>query len=241
MDKSIAFIFIGTNKYIDFFPAYYNSVVQKFARGIEKHFIVFTNNPAERMFEEEDITAYYIEHQEWPHITLKRFEFIMKAEDQLKSFSDIIFMDADMEVNLNIPSEFLDVYEHLFGVHHPGQYMYGAVEFETDPKSKACVTKPADKTQYRQGCLWGGKNPHVLEMIEELKNAVQEDLDNGIIAAWHDESHLNRFFSDNEEKVVTLNPGFAYPEMWELPLPKFIIHKDKSMTEFPRFRGGETS
>lgn len=238
MDKSIAFIFIGTNKYIEFFPPYYSSVMEKFTPGIEKHIIAFTNEPADQIFQEEGVTTYYIEHEDWPYITLKRFESISKAKGQLKKFSDIIFMDADMEVDATVPDEFLNAYEYFFGVHHPGQFMYGPVcEFETNPKSKACVTKSVEDTQYRQGCLWGGKNPHILEMIDQLKDNVQEDLDNGIIAAWHDESHLNRFFSDNEDKVVTLKAGFAYPEMWIMPTEKWIVHKDKNMKEFPRFRG----
>ena len=76
-------------------------------------------------------------------------------------------------------------------------------------------------------------------MIKLLENNVNIDLEKDIIAAWHDESHVNRFFSDNEEKVFTLSPGFAYPEMWNMPVPKAIIHKDKNMEEFPRFRGAK--
>lgn len=240
MDKNIAFIFIGTNKYIDFFPQYCESVMEKFTPGIEKHIFAFTDDPAHTIFQQEGVTAFLIEHKGWPYITLKRFEFIMKAKDKLKEFSDIIFMDADMVVEATIPDEFLNAYEYYFGVHHPGQFMYGPVcEFETNPKSKACVTKSINDTQYRQGCFWGGKNPHVLEMIGQLEGNVNKDLENDIVAAWHDESHLNKFFTDNEDKVVTLKAGFAYPEMWKMPTEKYIIHKDKNMTEFPRFRGGE--
>jgi hypothetical protein len=77
-------------------------------------------------------------------------------------------------------------------------------------------------------------------MIETLRDNVNADLSKKIIAAWHDESHLNRFFTDNEEKVVTFSPGFAYPETWDMPqVPKMIIHKDKNMQEFPRFRSGK--
>lgn len=240
MDKDIAFIFIGTNKYIDFFPNYYRSVMERFIPEVDKEILVFTDQPGSCLFEEEGVTAYYVEHEPWPHITLKRFEFMMKAEEHLKKFSNIIFMDADMEVIAGVPAEFLDIYEYYFGVQHPGQYMYGPVcEFETNPESTACVTKDINISTYRQGCFWGGKNPHILNMIRSLRDNVNTDLKNDIIAAWHDESHVNRFFSDNEEKVVTLNAGFAYPEMWDMPTPKMIVHKDKNMEEFPRFRGAE--
>ena len=240
MDKSIAFIFIGTNKYIEFFQSYHSSVMGNFIPEVSKEIIAFTDEPAHPEFDKENVTSFYIEHEPWPYITLKRFEFMMKAEDHLKKFSDIIFMDADMEVVAPIPAEFLELYQYYFGVQHPGQFMYGPVcEFETNPESTACVTKHVNETRFRQGCFWGGKNPHILDMIRSLRDNVNTDLEKDIIAAWHDESHVNRFFSDNEEKVLTLSPGFAYPEMWNMPTPKVIVHKDKNMEEFPRFRGAK--
>jgi hypothetical protein len=52
---------------------------------------------------------------------------------------------------------------------------------------------------YYQGCLWGGKVPDVLEMIEELESRVNEDLKNNVIAVWHDESHMNKYFIENKK------------------------------------------
>jgi hypothetical protein len=244
MDKNIAFIFIGTKKYAEFFPDYYDSLQEKFIPefyGVKKEVLVFTDDPDLDMFNKSDVKVFKIEHKPWPFITLKRFEFIMQAEEYLKKFSDIIFMDADMIVNDYVHSDFLGAYEYYFGVQHPGQWMYGPVcEFEKNPESTAYVSKEISDTRYRQGCFWGGKNPHILKMIETLRDNVNADLSKKIIAAWHDESHLNRFFTDNEEKVVTFSPGFAYPETWDMPqVPKMIIHKDKNMQEFPRFRSGK--
>ena len=244
MDKSIAFIFIGTNKYVDFFPEYYDSVYRHFIPDfykVKKEILVFTDVPEADIFKLPGVKAFKIKHKPWPYITLKRFEFIMEAKDYLSSFTDVIFMDADMVVNDIIPKDFLDVYDKYFGVQHPGQWMYGPVcEFETNPESTACVTKDIKETRYRQGCFWGGKNPFILSMIEQLQDNVNKDLEKNIVAAWHDESHLNKFFTDNEKDVVTLSPGFAYPETWSMPeVPKMIIHKDKNMQEYPRFRSGE--
>ena len=244
MEQSIAFIFIGTNKYAGFFPEYHESVQQKFIPnfyGVKKEILAFTDTPDACTFDREGVKTFKIEHKPWPYITLKRFQFIMQAEEYLKKFTDIIFMDADMVVNDYIHDNFLKTYEYYFGVQHPGQWMYGpVVEFETNPESTACVTKSPHQTKYRQGCFWGGKNPHILEMIRTLRDNVELDLEKKIVAAWRDESHLNKFFSDNEDRVVTMSPGFAYPENWNMPdVPRMIVHKDKNMDEYPRFRSGE--
>ena len=85
---------------------------------------------------------------------------------------------------------------------------------------------------YYQGCLWGGKVPEVLEMIDELDSRVEEDLSNDVIAVWHDESQLNKFYSEVKEDVHLLGPEYAYPEVFKdhCNFPPKIVHlaKDNS-------------
>jgi len=66
---------------------------------------------------------------------------------------------------------------------------------------------------YYQGCLWGGKVPEVIEMIDCLQDNVNKDLENDVIAIWHDESHINKYFSEHQDIVHTLGPEYAYPEV----------------------------
>lgn len=239
MENNVAIIFIGTNKYVDFFEDYYDSVFASFLPRTKKTIFAFTDQEDHWLFKQDDVVTCKIKHQDWPFITLKRFEFISQAAEKLKEYSDIVFMDADMYVTNTVDENFLNLYTKYFGVHHPGQFMYGDVcEFESDPASTACVKEPLKKL-YRQGCFWGGKNPYILDMILSLKDNVQTDFDNKIIAAWHDESHLNKFFSDRPDEVVTLHSGYAYPQNWNMPVDKVIIHLDKNMEKYPRFRSGE--
>lgn len=239
MEKNVAFIFIGTGKYVDFFEDYYDSVMDTFMPDVPKTIFAFTDRTDHELFNQEGVKTYEIKHQDWPFITLKRFEFIAQAEEELKEFSDIIFMDADMYVARDIGQEFLDSYSKLFGVHHPGQFIYGDVcEFEGNPESTAFVSEDK-RGKYRQGCFWGGRNPYILDMILTLKDNVRKDLENGIIAAWHDESHLNGYFCNYENEVTTLHSGYAHPQNWNMPVEKVIVHLDKNMEEYPRFRSGD--
>ena len=43
----VAITFIGTNKYLDFFPKYYESVEKYFLPNAEKTFLVFTDGEIE--------------------------------------------------------------------------------------------------------------------------------------------------------------------------------------------------
>ena len=63
-------------------------------------------------------------------------------------------------------------------------------------------------------------------MIDELDRNVSIDLEKDIIAIWHDESHMNRYFVDNKPK--TLKPNYAYPENWQFNGEKICIQIDKS-------------
>jgi hypothetical protein len=42
---------------------------------------------------------------------------------------------------------------------------------------------------------------------------------------------------DNVKDAIILSPSMAYPEHWNLPVNKLVIHKDKNMVDYPRFKG----
>ena len=52
-------------------------------------------------------------------------------------------------------------------------------------------------------------------MIDELEDRTNDDLKRHIVALWHDESHINRFFIENQDKVHTFGPEFAFPEVFK--------------------------
>ena len=226
----LAIIFIGTNKYLEFFPSYFNSCMDNLAPSswVEKHFFVFSDGKVEGDLP-DNITFVPTEHKPWPAITLERFHTILTIEDRLKDFDWILFLDADMEVRQRIESNELFTAKDFIGVHHPCHYKTGTGTYERNPKSGACVT--GDQTNYYQGCLWGGKTSAVIPMMKTLKDRVDKDYENDIIALWHDESQINKFFLENEDKVNALPPDYAYPECFpHYTYDRKIIHlaKDNS-------------
>lgn len=233
----VAIAFIGTSKYLDFLPQYYEKFMITFYQTV-KNFLVFTDGEGDFP---EDIKLYPQEHLEWPYITLTRFEIINKAREEILKMIGWYFLDADtLVVDKILEQEFFSD-KPLFGVWHPCHYLQmpphdklpGA--FETDIRSLSYVDMQKEiPVVYYQGCLWGGKVPEVLEMIDELQDRTNKDLEKDVVAVWHDESHLNKYFIENKDKVHTLSSQYAYPEVFSAYCnfePK-IVHLAKDNSKY---------
>ena len=65
--------------------------------------------------------------------------------------------------------------------------------------------------------------------MEDLAQKVSEDSSNGVMAKWHDESHLNKWSSQNQHEV--LGPNFCfdttYPQLIDLQPLILAIRKDE--------------
>lgn len=216
----VAIAFIGTSKYLNFLPKYYENIEKYFLPNTEKTFLVFTDGELNDL--PENIIPYYQEHLEWPFITLKRFQILNKARDQIIKNDWLVFIDADALVVDKVEEhEFISMDHDLFGVHHPCHHLgmpphnkiSGAFEINSSSLAYVDVEKELPKVYY-QGCLWGGKVPQVLDMIDELESRIDTDLERDIVAIWHDESHINKYFIEHQNQVHTLGPEYAYPEIF---------------------------
>lgn len=239
MYKNIKIFTLATNNYKDFCADFLFGFSNYFLPHINKQFIIFTDNVNHNSFQKNNITTSFIDHEPWPMITLKRYENINKFKDQIAEDDLCIFADIDLMPVAEIDSLTVKKY---FGVEHPGNYYVNNLQsLETNSNSTAYVninTLPLNY-KYIQGCLWGGVGNYFTKMVSILQKNTEHDLNNNIIAKWHDESHLNKFCIDNFKDFKILPPSCAYPETWSLQIPKYIIHKDKNMKEYPRFQGGK--
>ena len=237
---NLAVIFIGTNKYLNFLPTWYRSCEEHLLPKIEKKYFVFTDGELENPT--KNIIVQYQEHLPWPYITLYRWETILKVKKELYDFDYVIFLDADMRVVDDVVEKDVFTDKKYIGVHHPCHFLKmephtkypGA--FETNPESCASIKREDDTSIYWQGCLWGGKVPYVIDMIEELDSRTKDDKSRNVIAVWHDESQINKFFIENKSEVHTLNCQFAYPEVFSEHCnfePK-IVHLAKDNSKYQK-------
>ena len=224
--SKIAIVFLGTDKYIKFFPKYYVTIKRKFLTKTIKKFFVLTDKIHNPYLKKKDITIVPVKHTTFPFSTLLRFRYMDKISKKLKSYSHIIFIDADMYINCFISEkEFFFHNKPLFGVRHPN-FLKKRGTFEYNLNSLASVNQDDDLSIYIQGCFWGGKTNSVLKLIKILNKRINEDLKKKIIAIFHDESHLNKYFIENKELFYIYNLSYAYSSARHIPKPfkKKIIH-----------------
>jgi hypothetical protein len=229
----VAIIFIGTFKYINFFNDYYHTVKDLFIPESKKHFFVFTDaEPTNSSFSAEDISVISIKHEKWPLSSLFRYKYISSIKEDLLKYDYVIYIDADMKAVGKVSEEELlkdTKHKKLFAVQHPG-FLDSVGSFEKNTKSLACVNPNDDLSTYWQGCFWGGQSKFVIDLCIELERRIEEDLKNNIIAIWYDESHLNKYLIENKNIVATMDPGYAYPEICDLPscFRKKLMHLEKN-------------
>ena len=235
---NLSVIFIGTGKYLNFLPNWYAACEKHLVLNAEKHYYIFTDG--ELSDTPDNMTVYSQEHLSWPYITLFRFGTILKAEKKLSQSDWVLFLDADMLVIDEVKEEDLFTDKKYIGVHHPCHFMGmnphnklpGA--FETNKKSLACIAEDDDVSVYFQGCLWGGRVPDVIDMMKELDSRTQKDLSNDVIAVWHDESQMNKFFAERRDDVHIMSPSFAYPEVFSqyCDFKPIIMHLSKDNSKY---------
>lgn len=172
----------------------------------------------------------------WPDATLLRYELFHESWDQVQG-DVVIHLDADMyfvsEAKLDPdPSGWKG---GIALVRHPGYrrprgfkrlklYLshpkmlggdlklwlrLGALgSWETSKDSQAYVSRNK-RLSYVCGGTWMGLREPLGTMISELANRTRSDLHHGIVARWHDESHLNWFASIHTHELMDSEKCFA--------------------------------
>ena len=69
--------------------------------------------------------------------------------------------------------------------------------------------------------------------IDPISKNIDVDYKNGIIAIWHDESHMNRYFIDNKPTTI-LSPSYCYGEPLNIPYEKKILALVKDHSVFQK-------
>ena len=213
----IGMLYICTGKYTVFWPEFYRSFEEKFLPGCEKEYFVFTDAPAIEYEDAPRVHRIYQEAYPWPYSTLKRFSIFLTQEDALRGMDYLFFFNANLTCKKTVTAEeFLprpEKGENLLLVQQPGFWNKKPpfYTYDRNPKSTAYIPYNCGR-DYVSGGLNGGTAAAYLALCRELKKRTDEDLQNNVIARFHDESQLNRLVAETPGKFRILPPDYCTPE-----------------------------
>lgn len=231
----IGILYICTGKYKVFWPGFYETAEKYFLPDCEKHYFIFTD--ADTLEYTEGNSRVHMTKQEavqWPFATLLRYEIFLQREVDLKNYDYLFFFNADAEFVKTVTREMFlprrEYGEDLLVVQHAGYYETPPYEFTYDrnPLCRAFIPYGVGKI-YVCGGVNGGTSEGYLRMCRILAKRIRADLDRGIIALWHDESHLNKYILRYKHYRL-LSPSFVHPtqDWWQIPYESIIQIRDKA-------------
>jgi len=226
----ICILTIATNKYLQFVEKLYTDISEKFLPGTEINCLLFTDHEIEEAG--DNVRIHYIDHEPWPMPTLKRYNYFVKEKDFILEHDYCFYFDADMRIDNPVGEEVLA--DGVVATKHPYQSFNTVMDmsYDRNPDSLAYVPMGQGNT-YFAGGFNGGKTESFMEMAEVIANNVNKDLEKGIVALWHDESHMNRYLINNPP-ALELTPTYCYAEEFygtDYPYEPKIIALKKNHNE----------
>ena len=203
----IAITYICTGKYERFWDGFYQSCETFFYPDAEKHYFVFTESKRIMAKRLENVTCIYQGRAGWPYDTLLRFHWFAMVQDRLREFDYCYFCNANSVFLRTVTPEVIPLpteEKPLILWCHTAHYedrSSNDITTEANPLSTAYVGPDVPCRQHGGG-FYGGTMSAYLKMTLELRDNIQKDLDNGIIAVWHDQSHIIKYGAEHAHLEV---------------------------------------
>lgn len=217
---NIGLLTVATGKYTCFVKPLIESARTFFCKQHNVTFFVFTDGEID--ITGNDIIVLPHKRYGWPCDTLFRYCAYWDYQSYMKDMDYLFACDADMLFVDYVDDEILS---DRVGTLNPG-FVGRRGTYEERPQSVAYVA-PHEGDYYFAGGFYGGKRDVFFEMLQSLLAMVYADMKRGIIAIWHDESYLNRYFIDFKPTLVLPRAYCARP----FDQPQKLVALDKNHNE----------
>jgi len=226
--ERVAVLIVSTGKYADLLlEKQIQSVLDHWHSSPGVDVFVWTD----REINLESGKLFFLEHRNsrWPVSTYERPELFLSRACIFEGYDYLFTIDADLLVIGEVTAQ---INGDLVAMLHPGYFLVpdqqASLPYERNPQSTAFIDpKEANQNgRYYQGCFYGGRTGQVVRMWRDIKENLERDLANGIVAIYHEESHLNRYLRTNPP-AKEVSHSYGFPEGWDLPGEKIIVHLDK--------------
>lgn len=204
----VGLLIMATGRYINFVSPLIESAQKYFCKNHDVTYFVFTDDTN---FKHDKAIRIFQEKLSWPFATLMRYHTYLKNKNYFLNMDYLFACDADMLFVNSINDEILS--ERVVTL-HPGYYGWKKhnqpLPYETNQLSTACINAQ-EHNYYFAGGFYGGTTIEMLKLFKTNANNVDLDAQKNCIAIWHDESHNNKYFSDNIPTKI-LTPDYCFPE-----------------------------
>jgi len=228
--KNILLNVIATNKYIQFLDGIIESSNSFLFKESSITILVHTNMDISHIQERYKenrvkILKNSIDHEEWPLTTLKRFHYFLSSKDVILKNDFSFYIDVDSLFRGGISESMLPEIG-MIGTIHPCLF-YGPGTPDRNSDSTAFIPHGA-QNRYFCGGFFGGSSNEFIQASEKIRSNIDNDLSRGVMALWHDESHLNKYFFENAPSVILDNHFSAAEEQIDTYPNARICFLDKS-------------
>lgn len=226
----IGILYIAIGKYVAFFNDFYKTCEKYFLVDTPKTYFVFTDQPFLEFRYKENVIICSQKNLGWPGNTLFRFDMFLSIEKEIIKFDYLFFFNGNtlfqeridlLEILPNKSDSFLVGLSWLNVYTNKLKFPY-----ERNINSTAYIAYE-DGKYYYQGGLNGGRTKEYIQLMKYCSLNIHKDLEHGIIACNHDESHINKYFLDKKIKLLGL--CYGCPEEWVEAKKSKIIFRDKNV------------
>ena len=216
---NIGVLIIATGNYTQFLNPLMDSIVKYFLKGNRVSIITYSDKKPR---------TFKMDHKPFPYPTLMRYHQFNKSKDLLKTFDYLFYIDADMLFCSQVGNEILG--DGLTAITHPySESRNMRNTFENNKDSTAYLEDVSKINPYCCGGFQGGTSEAFLKMSKVIADNIDKDLEKGIVARWHDETHYNKYLTKVKPSLI-LSSDYCTPEKEKNEKSK-LIALDKNHKE----------
>lgn len=241
----VAIFSINLGNYIKLFESFFSSAEQCFLPECEKHYFVWSDNDINIDSDKVTVIQTDSKYAVWPKPCTKRFELYLQVLNHIEDQFDYVFcFNANTLFcdYIHAGDMALEGKDFMF-IRHPSlgyEKNRNEKQTESNSLSNAHINQPY---HYHIGAFIGSKMSSFRFLCETLGKWIEEDEEKGIIAKWHDESHINKFIVMYNNYVTSFPPTtFSYKksqyDFYNSPYGarKFILRDKTSFFGTEKFR-----
>ncbi|XP_007942379.1 globoside alpha-1,3-N-acetylgalactosaminyltransferase 1 [Orycteropus afer afer] len=216
LNLTIGLTVFAVGRYTHFVQHFLESAEAFFMRGYRVYYYIFTNDlqamPHVPLGPGRLLSVIPIQgYSHWEEISMRRMETISQhiAKRAHREVDYIFCLDVDMVFRNPWGPETLG---DLVAAIHPGYFAVSRQHFPYERRRvSTAFVEDNEGDFYYGGAVFGGRVARVYEFTRGCHMAILADKANGIMAAWQEESHLNRRFISHKPSKV-LSPEYLWDD-----------------------------